>query len=293
MLQRLIFTGCLSGAIAGVILTIAHLTMVQPLIAKAEIFELRSDVSSFGIKHMHQNSITHTHTGGNVPHFHERNFHIHGNGNMHTHPNSTNEHRHEGPMTGVSHDHGAHSHNENAWIPQDGVERSLYSLAANMLTAIAFGLLLASGFTLYGRQINLFKGLVWAGAGFLCFSFLPGLGLPPELPGSVAGDLLARQIWWLATATSSVVGLALFAFGKSVTWRVTSLLFLTVPHAVGAPFPEFGIVGVLPPELAAQFVMVTLLVSGLMWLTLGVSATLLHAKLSGESNSNTLKPQLN
>ena len=292
MLQRLIFTGFLSGAIAGLVLTAAHLTIVQPLIVKAEIFEQRLDKSALGIKHAHPNRITHVHSGGNVPHFHEKNFHIHADGTAHVHLNSIIEHRHRGPINEVHHDHGAHSHNESAWTPQDGFERTLYSLAANMLTAIAFGLLLASGFTFYGRQINLFKGLIWVGAGFLSFTFLPGLGLPPELPGSAAGDLLARQIWWLGTAMSSVVGFALFAFGKSVIWRAVSLLFLIAPHAIGAPLPEIAAVGALPPELAAQFVMVTLLVLGLMWLVLGVSATFFYARFSLESEQNNLVSHL-
>ena len=85
MLQRLLFTGLLSGAVAGVILTITHLTLVQPLINEAEIFEQRRNSTFLGIQHSHQNNITHTHAGGRVPHFHEKDFHIHADGAVHVH----------------------------------------------------------------------------------------------------------------------------------------------------------------------------------------------------------------
>lgn len=236
MLQRLLLTGLLSGAVAGIVLTLVHLTMVQPLIVQAEVYEQQAVASS-------------------------------------------------AQTPTEAHDHSTHSHDENVWAPAEGLERSLYTLGANVLTAIAFGLLLSAGFTLYGGSISLFQGLLWGGAGFLSFSFLPGLGLPAELPASAAGDLAARQAWWLGTAAASCIGLALLAFGKSNLWRAGAVLVLIIPHAIGAPHPEAGAFGPSPPELAAHFVMVSLFAAAVMWGVLGGGAAYIYDKLGEEASS--------
>ena len=294
MLQRLLLTGLLSGAVAGVVLTLVHLTVVQPLIAEAEVYEQRANLKEnaevIGVSHAHSGGITHIHSGGNVPHLHEKNFHIHAEGVVLVHENVTAGHTHTTEVANEVHDHGAHSHGENSWTPQDGLERSLYTLAANMLTAIAFGLLMAAGFTLYGGSISPIQGLLWGGAGFLSFSFLPGLGLPAELPGAIAGDLLARQTWWLGTAAASVAGLAIIAFGKSNPWRVAGLLLMVIPHAIGAPQAEAGAVGTAPPELAAHFIMVSLFSAAFMWGVLGIGAAYINAKLAQEGTAAIGEP---
>ena len=293
MLQRLLLTGLLSGVIAGIVLTIAHLTLVQPLIVKAEIFEKRLNTPAVNVRHVHQVGFAHIHAGGNVPHLHEKNFHIHAEGTAHVHPNIKEGHTHAEQKKTVKQDHSTHSHIENVWSPQDGIERSLYTLAANILTAIAFGLLLVSGFTVYGGSVTLLQGLLWGVAGFACFTFLPGLGLPPELPASATGDLLARQIWWLGTATLSVVGLLFFVFGYSNAWRAVGLFLLIIPHAIGAPHPEAGAVGASPPELAAHFVMVSLFASAIMWSVLGVAAALLFDRFLVEDPTSYSRTSAN
>ena len=297
MLQRLLLTGLMSGAVAGVVLTLVHLTIVQPLIAEAEIYEERASAKEsaaiLGVQHVHPGGISHMHSGGNVPHLHEPNFHIHAEGTVHVHDEAKAGHSHAAQAVASEHDHGAHAHGGNTWAPQDGLERSLYTLAANMLTAIAFGLLLSAGFTLYGGTVSLTQGLLWGGAGFLSFSFLPGLGLPAELPASAAGDLLARQAWWLGTAAASAIGLATIAFGKSKSWWLVGVLLLIVPHAIGAPHPETGAVGPSPPELAAHFVMISLFASALMWGALGSMAAYVYARLAEEYASKFAEPRAN
>ncbi|MBT3991790.1 MAG: hypothetical protein HON14_18155 [Rhodospirillaceae bacterium] len=294
MLQRLLLTGLLSGAVAGVVLTLAHLIMVQPLIVKAEGYEqqaaAQASAAIAGVSHAHPGGISHAHSGGNVPHLHEQNFHIHAEGTSHVHADAQAGHKHTAQTASADHDHGSHSHGENSWAPQDGMERSLYTLAANMLTAIAFGLLLAAGFTLYGGSISLTQGLLWGGAGFLSFSFLPGLGLPAELPAAAAGDLLARQTWWLGTAVASSIGLAMIAFGKSNIWRASGLLLLVIPHAIGAPHAEAGAVGASPPELAAHFVMISLFAAAFMWSVLGAGAAYIYGRLGEEETSSLAEP---
>src|SRR5437763_7758837 len=117
----------------------------------------------------------------------------------------------------AGHSHAVAAHHEAAdegWTPADGIERSLYTLAADLLAAIGFALLLAAGLALRGGAITWREGLFWGLAGFATFTLAPGLGLPPELPGSETGPLLARQLWWLATAVSTGGGLALIAFAR-------------------------------------------------------------------------------
>src|SRR5437867_450062 len=100
----------------------------------------------------------------------------------------------------------------DSWSPENGIERTLYTLVADLLAAIGFALLLAAGFALRGGTIGWRQGVLWGLAGFASFTVAPGLGLPPELPGSDAAPLFERQVWWLATAASTGAALALFAF---------------------------------------------------------------------------------
>src|SRR5712671_5672692 len=100
-------------------------------------------------------------------------------------------HTHDNP--GAAHDNA-----EAGWAPENGIERALYTLAADLLAAIGFALLLAAGFTLRGGAVTWREGLFWGLAGFATFTLAPGLGLPPELPGTEAAPLFERQLWWLA-----------------------------------------------------------------------------------------------
>src|SRR5260370_42177371 len=115
----------------------------------------------------------------------------------------------------------AHSHTPAAahdaapaWEPENGIERTAYTLVADLLTAIGFALLLASGLALRGGAIDWRDGLFWGLAGFAAFTIAPGLGLPPEIPGTEAAPLLARQLWWLGTTLSTRARLALLPFPR-------------------------------------------------------------------------------
>jgi len=54
------------------------------------------------------------------------------------------------------------------WAPSDGIERSFYTLLANFLTSLAYGLLLASAMVFRGNSSAL-KGVVWGIAAYLSF----------------------------------------------------------------------------------------------------------------------------
>ena len=111
-----------------------------------------------------------------------------------------------------------HEHGEG-WAPQDGFERTAFTLAANVLTGIGFALLLIAVSELAGGIVDWRQGVFWGLAAFAVFTLAPGLGLPPELPAMPAAELGPRQVWWVATALSTAGGIALLVYGRSVACR--------------------------------------------------------------------------
>lgn len=169
-------------------------------------------------------------------------------------------HSHAGPTEQTAEAEG--------WSPGDGAERAAYTLLADLLAGIGFALLLAAGIALRGGDIGWRDGVFWGLAGFGAFTLAPGLGLPPQIPGSEAAPLLARQLWWLATAAATAGALALFAFGRRPASVVVAALLIIAPHLVGAPQPtDPG--GAAPAALARQFVVAATIASFLFWLVLG------------------------
>ncbi len=88
----------------------------------------------------------------------------------------------------------AHEHEHGGgWAPQDGFERTAFTLAANVLTGIGFALLLIAASELAGGILNWRQGVFWGLAAFAVFTLAPGLGLPPELPAMPAAELGAAS----------------------------------------------------------------------------------------------------
>lgn len=173
------------------------------------------------------------------------------------------------------HEHGgggqpaAHHHDEETWRPTDGLERVAYTALANLGFGVGFGLLLVAAIALSGRAVDARTGLLWGGAGFVAFALAPALGLPPELPGSVAAAVAPRQAWWFGTAAATAAGLALIVFGRSSAWKALGVLALVLPHAIGAPHPAGHEAGAAPPELAARFAVLSLATTAVFWAVLG------------------------
>jgi cobalt transporter subunit CbtA len=157
------------------------------------------------------------------------------------------------------------------WAPENGIERAAYTLVADLLTAIGFALLLAAGFTLRGGAVSWREGLLWGLAGFVTFTVAPGLGLPPEIPGTDTAPLVARQLWWLATAVSTGCALALFAFTTRPRYAILAAILIVLPHLYGAPLPAEPALAAAPEALAHHFVVAATLVSFLFWAALGAS----------------------
>ena len=168
----------------------------------------------------------------------------------------------------------AHEHDagEPAWEPTEGLERTGFSLLANIVVGCGFGLLLAGAFawreTVSGEGVGPRAGLVWGLAGFATFSLAPSLGLPPAPPGSAEADLAARQTWWLLTVIATGVGLGLLVYARSWALRAASVPLIALPHLWGAPVPT-GVESSVPHELATQFAIASIVTAGLFWALLG------------------------
>ena len=91
-----------------------------------------------------------------------------------------------------------------------------------------------------GREPTPQTCLAFAVAGFASVALAPGLGLPPELPGSEAAPLAARQAWWVMTAAATGMGLYLIAMRRSLIAILGGLVLLIAPHVAGAPQAPSG-----------------------------------------------------
>jgi cobalt transporter subunit CbtA len=181
-------------------------------------------------------------------------------------------------------DAGAHSHDhavghDSEWEPEEGFQRNAFTIAANILTAIGFALLLTGAYAIRRRSLTWREGLLWGLAGFVVFTAAPGLGLPPELPGMPVAELTARQTWWIATAAATAIGLGLLAFRPAAWAAILGLGLIALPHLIGAPLaPESH--SEVPAALSHRFIVVVTLTSLLFWALLGVSTSIVFERIS-------------
>jgi cobalt transporter subunit CbtA len=187
------------------------------------------------------------------------------------------------PVPAAAHAHAegtpTHAHDAGAWVPEDGLERSAYTLVADLLTGIAYACLLVGAFALRGAATDWRQGLFWGLAGFAVFTLAPGLGLPPELPGTDAAPVEARQLWWAATVLMTGGGLALLVFTRHLAWAVVGAGLLLLPHLYGAPQPVEAAM-LAPESLAHRFVVAVTVTSLLFWLILGGTAGWLYGRFT-------------
>ncbi len=169
------------------------------------------------------------------------------------------------PNASTDHDHATM---EEASSPL--VRQGLSVLFAGVIY-VGYALVMVSGFGIAlraGKTISVQTGLLWGLAGFMAFQMAPALGLEPELPGTLAADLTARQLWWAGCVLATVAGIALLAYGKGLVPRVIALALLAAPHVFGAPQLE-SFSGITPPELASSFASRSLGVGLIAWVCLG------------------------
>ena len=262
MISKAVTTVLLAGFVAGILVTGAQMLKVTPLILQAEKFEVGTEV------------LPHTHQQSEITHEHELNVVA-----LNVHVSMKDAHA----VEAVSVDHS-----DEGWLPEDGAERTFYTGISNIVTGIAFSLMLVAVYLLRGKPVNMNSGLLWGAAGFLIFSGSPALGLPPELPGMTAAALESRQLWWIGTVLATAVSIGLFTESKSILPKIAALALLAAPHLIGAPHP-FLFESIVPAELSAQFAVASLVSSAFFWLVLGATSGYFYKKLVLESSSVFVK----
>jgi cobalt transporter subunit CbtA len=172
---------------------------------------------------------------------------------------------------------GLHDH-VAAWAPEDGMQRVFFTITTNIVVGVGFALLIVAGFALSGRRVDATSGVLWGLGGFTVFTLAPGLGLPPELPGTAAAELAARQGWWIFAALATALGLWLIIFTENILVRLAGVLSLVLPHAVGAPHSP-TLTNAVPPELAAHFASSSIVTAAIFWVLLGSIAAITYGRL--------------
>jgi cobalt transporter subunit CbtA len=175
----------------------------------------------------------------------------------------------------------AHAHHdEEGWQPAEGTERTLYTALATILAAIGFSALLFGVVALAPVSLNWRRGAVYGILAFVCVDLAPAFGLPPEPPGAAVADLYSRQLWWVGTVLATAVALWLIVgnggHGRSILRRLTGLVVLAVPHAIGAPVPVGQ--SAVPPDLMHRFAVASILTTAMFWVTLGLIGGLLYQR---------------
>lgn len=153
MFCNLFFAAVLAAFCAGLVLAALQYVCITPLILHAETFDGEASHSHAVIE-------------------------------SHEHAEGTPAHTHDTPVV------TERSYAADEWAPQDGLERTFYTV----LTAAGFALVIGAVSVLAAIPINFANGFLWGAAGFIAFSLAPAYGLLPELPGMPAGDLFARQL---------------------------------------------------------------------------------------------------
>ena len=192
----------------------------------------------------------------------------------------------------AEHDHTTHEHAE----PEDSgiFHRFSLAFAADFIVFVAWGLVMVAGFAVaerLGRPVTIYAALLWGIGGFAAVHILPGIGLPPELPGIPAADLAARQFWWIATVVASIVGLGLIGYsGKNPFMVGFGVIILALPHLIGAPVLD-SFAGVAPPELAGEYVARSYAVAFFAWITLGLTAGYFWNRGKGDARDPRTMPR--
>ena len=231
MIIRLLSAALAAGFIAAVVVTGLELTLTSPLILAAERYE-RAEPSHQAAKTL---PIVLAHSG-------------------HDHSDADKA----GPDRAAP-----------EWQPGAGLPRMAFTALATLVGGVGYALLLGAVMLACGREPTARTCLAFAIAGFASVALAPGLGLPPELPGSEAAPLAARQAWWVMTAAATGMGLYLIAIRRSFIAILGGLILMIIPHMVGAPQAPAG-TSELPAALAAQFASRSLAIGFVLWVMIGL-----------------------
>lgn len=128
----------------------------------------------------------------------------------------------------AGHDHAAPDAAPE-WQPGPGLPRMAFTGLATLVGGVGYALLLGAVMIACGREPTPQVGLAFAVAGFASVALAPGLGLPPELPGSAAAPLAARQAWWVMTAAATGMGLYLITIRRALITILGGLVLIITP----------------------------------------------------------------
>lgn len=166
----------------------------------------------------------------------------------------------------AGHDHGG----EPQWQPAPGLPRLAFTALATLVSGVGYALLLGAVLVATGRAVTPSEALKFGIGGFLAANLAPAIGLPPELPGIAAAGLESRQLWWVATALATAIGLYLVAIRRGPVAIGLGLALIVAPHVWGAPHgPEE--ISAMPPVFAAQFAARSLAIGFAFWAVLGLA----------------------
>ena len=237
MLSRILAVSLAAGALAGLLSSgIQHFVTV-PLIIKAESYEKADETPA------HIQSGSWEFNGARVVLAHNH-----------------------APADGDQHEVGA-------WEPADGLERTAYTSLATVGTAVGFSLILLAAMLASGVPVTARSAAMWGLGAFIATGLAPGLGLPPEIPGSAAAELLPRQIWWISTAAATAAGIWLLFQREQLHFIVAAFALIAAPHLIGAPHAA-AFQSTAPAELAGHFASASLAVQAILWTSVGALAGL-------------------
>lgn len=162
-----------------------------------------------------------------------------------------------------------HEHGDDEWKPADGWERTAFTVLADLLASMGFALVMVAISAVFNIEITARNGVIWGLCGWITLHLAPAFGLPPELPGMPAADLVARQTWWIATAVCTGGAFLLLAKWKNTAIAIPiAAALILIPHIVGAP-PQPEEASAVPAHLATSFAANALTTSAVFWLLVG------------------------
>jgi len=165
-----------------------------------------------------------------------------------------------------------------------GLSRTAATSVATIAVSIGYALILLAAMLLSGDRIAPRRAALWGAGAFAATGLATSLGLAPQLPGMAETDLAARQIWWLATAASTGVGLfALLRLGSTAA-NIAGVALIVAPQFF-APHPATP-ESMAPAELAARFAASSLAVQAISWALAGALAGLVWRLLSHEKEAS-------
>lgn len=198
---------------------------------------------------------------------------------------------HEAPEEGA---HASSDHHHDAWAPDEGTERWLYTALSNVLAAIGFSaILLVVMNQLYVRgrlRLTPAHGLFIGLCSYLAVFVAPAIGLPPEIPGTASAALMSRQLWWVIAVLSVAIGLGVLCLArrwkKALALPLFILPYALVPLHTGPLFenPDETVVASLI-ALHRDFIWASAMTNLFFWLSVGLLCALVLQRSYKRSQS--------